>query len=245
MRGHGRTSLVLLAVAAFTAGAVIATFGGAAQDNPARGERQKRDWAEFESQFPVTDINKPEPSDPEKRAKRKARGKKYQYGGMPIERGGHITLNTEWDIELPPLPVAKSDLVVIGDVTGAEAHVSDDRTAVYSEYTIRVTEVLKNTSDAPPSVGDSLTADRQGGRVRFPNGETALQYVNGQGMPRVGGRYALFLTHADQDRGAHILTGYELRGGRVLPLDHFAAVYKEANEASFLNDLRAAVASTQ
>lgn len=250
MKGYKRTSLVLLVVATVMAGVVVAAFSVPAQDESARDKQQKRDWAEFERQFPVTDIDKPEPSDPEKRVKRKAKGKKYEYGGMSIERGGVITLNTEWDIGLPPLPIAKSDLVVIGEVTGVEAHVSDDRTAVYSEYTIQVTEVLKNTSSAPLSEGSLLTADRQGGRVRFPSGRTTVLYIPGQRMPRVGRRYALFLTRDEQEQSLHILTGYELRGGRVFPIDNpaehpIATKYKEADETAFLNDLRAAVAGAQ
>lgn len=160
--------------------------------------------------------------------------------------------NTEWDIGLPALPVAKSDLVLIGEVTDAQAYLSNDKTAVYSEFTIRVDEALKNISNITLGQGSSLIAERQGGRVRFPSGHTTLQLVRGQGMLRVGRRYTLFLTHNNQDQSTSILTGYELRTGRVFPIDNpaggqhpVASVYKEADETAFLNDLRAAVANVQ
>lgn len=253
MRGYERITLALLITSAVVVGAVITTFGVPGQNNSASGKRQRFDWAEFKSQFPETDINKPEPNDPVKRARRQGRGKKYDYGGIPIsENGDTITVNNEWDIGLPALPVIKSDLVLIGEVTDAQAYLSNDKTAIYSEFTIRVNEVLKNTTTLTLTEGSSLSADRQGGRVRFPSGHITLQYVSGQGMPRVGRRYALFLTHHDEERGAHILTGYELRGGRVFPIDNpaggqhsIATVYKEADETSFLKDLRTAVANAQ
>lgn len=46
------------------------------------------------------------------------------------------------------MPAAKSDLVVIGEVTDAQAYVSEGKDWVYSEFTIRVDDVLKNTSKA-------------------------------------------------------------------------------------------------
>jgi hypothetical protein len=41
------------------------------------------------------------------------------------------------------LPTHISNAVVIGEVTDAKAYLSEDRTSVYSEFTIRVGEVLK------------------------------------------------------------------------------------------------------
>jgi hypothetical protein len=247
MQSYKRIPLALLIVSAVMVGTVIATFNAPAQDNSARGKQQRLDRAEFETQFPVTDINKPEPSDREKRARRQARGKKHDNAGIHITEGSDtITVNTEWDIGLPALPVAKSDLILIGEVTDVEAYLSNEKTAVYSEFIIRVDEVLKNTSNLAPTQGSSLIADRQGGRVRFPSGHTTLLFVQGQGMPRVGRRYALFLTHTGQEQSANILTGYELRGGRVFPIDSpVGKQYKEAEETIFLNNLRTAVADAQ
>ncbi len=248
MRGYKRTSLALL-IASTTAGVVVAlaTFRVPAQNNSAPGQQQKFDRAEFESQFPVTDIDEPEPSDPKKRVRRRARGKKFDNAGIRItEKGDTITVNTEWDIGLPALPVTKSDLVLIGEVVEVEAYVSSEKTGVYSEFLIRVDEVLKNTSNLALAHGSSLIADRQGGRVRFPSGHTTLLFVQGQGMPRVGRRYALFLMYDSQQKSSNILTGYELRGGRVFPIDnHVGRQYTEVEETNFLANVRNAVGSAQ
>ena len=38
-------------------------------------------------------------------------------------------------------------------------------------------------------------------------------------MPRHGGRYVVFLNHVDKDDNLSILTAYELRDDRVVPMD--------------------------
>ena len=244
---------LLLVIGAVIVGAAIATSGVPAQDNSAAGKQQPVGKTEFESQFPLVDFKKPEPSDQRKRARWQAKGKKYKSIGLSVtEESELITVNSEWDVGLPALPVAKSDLVVIGEVVAAEALLSESKDWVYSEFTIRVGEVLKNTSKVTLSQGSSITADRDGGGVRFPSGRVTIQYIVGQGMPRVGRRYTLFLTSDDEGQSFHILTAYELRGGRVVPVDDpaggthpIAVKYRGADEESFLSDLRSAVDNSQ
>lgn len=241
---------LLLTVCALIVGAAIAISGGPAQNHSTPGQWQKADRAEFESQFPITDANKPGPSDPKKHAKWKAKSKKYKGMGPPITGEGEtITINDEWDIGLPALPVSKSDMVVVGEVVDAQAYMTEGKDWIYSEFSVRVEEVLKNVSNVTLTLGSSIDVNRDGGRVWFPSGRITLQYTAGQGMPRLGQRYALFLSLDTQDQGAHILTGYQLRGGRVFPLDNPAgpstAEYKGVDERSFLNDLRAAIANAQ
>ncbi len=64
-------------------------------------------------------------------------------------------------------------------------------------------------------------------------------------MPRVARRYVLFLTHNSPGghyEGLYILTGHELRNGRVFPLDrlgpaHPITTYTNTDETKFLYDL--------
>ena len=73
-------------------------------------------------------------------------------------------------------------------------------------------------------------------------------------MPRVGGRYLLFLTHDfetpnDTGKDFYLLTGYELRDGQVRLLDdtrpgHPITRYDGATETTLLNDLFNTVAKT-
>lgn len=255
MRGHKRTILlffVMLTVVAITS---LATSRGQDHNQSSRDEQQKIDKKEFESQFPIAHYATPEPADPEKRAKRQAKGKKYNVAPVPVDEHSVTIFSTlDWDTGLPSLPVTKSHAIVIGSVIDAQAYLSDDKTGVYSEFTIEIDEILKNDSRTPLIPGSSIVAERSGGRVRFPSGHITLSHTRGQGMPRVGRRYVLFLTHdfplvGFQEQDFYILTGYELKAGRVGLLDnpsqHPITEQNGKDEASFLNQLRTTIAAPQ
>jgi len=97
-------------------------------------------------------------------------------GMMPpiTEEGITITITDEWDIGLPELPVSKSDMVIIGEVVDEQAYMSEGKDWIYSEFTVRVEEVLKNASNLRPTAGSSIDVNRDGGRIRFPSGRTTL-----------------------------------------------------------------------
>lgn len=144
---------------------------------------------------------------------------------------------------------------MLGEVVDAQAYLTEDRTSVISEFTIRVEDILKNNPLAPFSVGDSITGNRGGGGVRFPSGKLIRRGQHGKPLPRVGRQYLLFLRRVGDGGGDYeIITAYELRGGRVHPLDGLSLVntaqpayaayqkYRDADAATFLNDVRDAVA---
>jgi hypothetical protein len=128
-----------------------------------------------------------------------------------------LPTNTHWWIGLSALPMDQSDLVVMGNITNREAHLSDDRTGIYSEFTVLVSDVFKDTSKAI-AAGVSIAVNRVGGGVRFRSGRTQTYSVSGQGMPHAGAQYVLFLQKSPEGDMV-ILTGYELLYGRVVPLD--------------------------
>lgn len=97
---------------------------------------------------------------------------------------------------------------------------------------------------------DTVVTERPGGGVQFKSGKIQRYRISEQGMPRVGRRYVLFLQKGDQESDFYILTGYELRAGRVIPLDGFDskegnkfqfAVYEGVDENAFLTTVREAV----
>jgi hypothetical protein len=116
------------------------------------------------------------------------------------------------------LPADKSDLIVEGTVTDSAAFLSNDKGAVYSEITVRVSDVLKDTSDLIVRNGDSIVTERFGGRVKYPNGQIVRYGFVGQGSPAKGKNYLFFLSRAEQGN-YNILTAYELQGGKVQALD--------------------------
>lgn len=154
----------------------------------------------------------------------------------------------DWDRDLPAIPTGKSSAIVIGTVTKSEAYLTEDQTAIYSEFTVSVDTVVKNDLGNPIGTGRSITIERNGGRVRMPSGKIIVSWTSHQKMPQVGSRYALFLTHdfetnGDTGKDFYLLTGYLIQGGRVFPLDDTASgrAYTDVTESSFLNDLLSSV----
>lgn len=120
--------------------------------------------------------------------------------------------------DISDLPGDKSDLVVEGTVTDSAAFLSNDKGAVYSEITVHVTDVLKNSSNLNVRNGDSIVTERFGGRVKYPNGQIVRYGIVGQGSPAKGRNYLFFLSRAGQGN-YNLLTAYELQGNKVLALD--------------------------
>ena len=207
---------------------------------------QEQDIKDYAKQFPIAEVSAPEPADLEERTRREAVNKKYDDALMPLnEQTSIIANNTHWTGPLTALPVEKSQVIVIGEILNARAYLSSDKTGVYSEFTIRVDEVLKDDSNLKVTAGRSLVADRPGGRVKYPSGHLTLSFVNNQGMPLPGQRYVLFLTRDEQQTNFDILTGYQLKADRVALLDsppqHPITRYKGADIHTFLNELRTAI----
>jgi hypothetical protein len=192
-------------------------------------------------------------SDPKERARWQAKSRKYntKHAARINESLDQIFQIVDWDSGLPAFPVAQSAAIVIGQITDTRAYLSEDGTNIYSEFSIQVDEILKNDFLNPLTTGVSLIAEREGGRVRFPSGKIITARVNHQNMPRTGRRYVFFLrrtisTESDSD-GIHLLTAYELREGRVFPLDnvlegHPISQYKGKTDQEFLTELRAVIA---
>jgi hypothetical protein len=192
-----------------------------------------------ENRFPIADYAAPEPSDPAERSKRQARGKRYDKSHWNIYPNSQssVARTHALDFNLPALPFARSSAVIVGQITDAKAYLSNDKTGVYSVFSVQVDEVIKNSSQLSLATGSLIEVERDGGRVRFPNGRTLIYVATN--MPQVGLRYVLFLTNAQ------ILTGYELREGKVYPLDDLPNLhtYENADETTFLTQLHTAAKS--
>jgi hypothetical protein len=160
---------------------------------------------------------------------------------------------SHWDEALPALPAGRSALVVLGEVIDAKAYLSNDQTGVYSEFTVRVERVLKNDKGSSVFPGEFITTERWGGRVIFPSGR-AITYGNrGQGMPQLGQEYLFFLERNPEQY--NLLTAYQLRSGKVQPLDGRSApggedsewggnAFKGKTVDEFLHDVESAIAKS-
>lgn len=119
----------------------------------------------------------------------------------------------------PAIPAAKSDVVIIGEVTKAEAFLTEDKTSIYSEFAVKIGGVLKNSTFQAINTGDLITISRGGGGVRFPSRKVMYRLFDGKPMPRVKGEYVFFLRYDNEAKDYPIITGYELIDGKVVPLD--------------------------
>ena len=203
--------------------------------------------AEIEAEFPSVAFDEPEEPDETKRAKRRAKDERYDGKHMvqenPSKSSAGSVLVNDWAMGLPSLPTAQSEVVVVGEVTDAQAHMSNDRSGVYSEFAVRVEEVLKNSTDAQLTSGSAIVLERQGGMVKHAPDNSRTYEIRGQGFPRKGRRYVFFLNSVGQELDYKIVTGYELRGNKVVLLDTAPPfrVYAGADEATFLNTVREAI----
>lgn len=205
-----------------------------------------------ESQFPLADEAAPEPSTQAERTKKINKERKYKKYTDTVGPGVTVaSVHYHWPPGFPTLPVAQSDAVVIGNVSSARAYLTSDKNAVYSEFAIHLSKVLKNDSRTPLSPGDSIVAARPGGRVRYTSGHVSRFSLTGHGMPRVMRQYVFFLTRDNQEEDDyHVVTGYELRNGRIFPLDTTTSsdtdfdAYINMDEAAFFNQLSTALAQS-
>ncbi len=218
MRGHNRKTHGFL-IFVFMATPIIALTVG----QTGKGPTVSKEQTVRQRELPIVDFNAPQPTDAKMLAKRQARANRYdRHSSQRIEEAPWISgriWTTHWYSGLSALPITDSDTVIIGRVTHAEAHLSNDKTSIYSEFNIQLEEVLKDGPNPSISVSGTVSAERLGGAVRFPSGSIQRYETRGQGMPRVGGRYLLFLKRLDQEPNFSIITGYDLSGPTVSPLD--------------------------
>jgi len=210
-------------------------------------KKQQSETPDF-SNFPIVDLTAQSPTEPKTKAIRDFKARKYskKYGKAIGEETDQIFSTSDWDIRLPALPVQRSAAVIIGTVCGAAAYLTPDKTGVYSEFAVKVDSILKEDPKKQLTGGDTISVERNGGRVRMPSGKIAVSWTNHQDMPKVGSRYVFFLTHDFEVAGDtyddfYLLTGYELKDGKVFPLDksprQSVLDYKGTAESSFLTDL--------
>jgi hypothetical protein len=209
-------------------------------------DRQQKKQAELDSQFPVADYDAAESTTPDETTKRRVKNSRYDRRRFvskdPAPRVSESARILE-GYDVPAIPSAKSDLIVVCDVLGAAAHLSNDKSGIYTELRIKVAEVIKNSSPAQLGQGAEITVEREGGIVRYSNGHRRLYHLAEEGMPRVGRRYVLFLSSVPNSQDNSILTGYELSEAGVVPVDssrHFAAYRGHAVDA-FLDLIRASL----
>ncbi len=209
----------LLMMALLTASAILLSFTGTLAQK-----------SKVTNQEPTVESSASESSD----AKRQAKGRRYDRAksGPILELGpdvDELPLNGHWFMGIPALPIAQSDV---------------SRSTVYSEFSVYIDDVLKNSSGPQTlNAGATIIVERLGGAVRFPSGKVQHYQVSRQGLPQTGEKYVLFLKCNGEDYD--IVTGYWVNAGQVSPLDGHGDLpfgkYEGKTVDSFLSELRNAI----
>lgn len=165
-------------------------------------------------------------------------------GAEPLSANVHAWLR------MPALPVEESNVIILGKVTDRRTILMDDRFGIYSEFSIKISEIFKDDLSGL-SIDQVLTVSRPGGAVRFSSGKIQKYTIANQGYPQQDKAYVLFLKR-DELGDYSILTGYEINGSVVQPLDgkrnlpknepdNQFGIYRGVSLESFRNALRKAL----
>jgi hypothetical protein len=101
-----------------------------------------------------------------------------------------------------------------------EAHLSTDKTRIYTESHVYVEDFLKLPSDQKPARENERVIDQIGGVLKLPSGQVIrdASRIDFLGGTRVGGRYVLFAKMIHHRKDLTLIRGYELRERRVFKL---------------------------
>jgi hypothetical protein len=169
--------------------------------------------------FPVADFNESDSDTEVGRAKKEKRQRFDAWpfvGSKPQLWVAERAVSNEGYFDFPALPVSESDIILVATVSKSEAHVSENKRGVFSEFNLVIESVLKTNQDLKE--GSQLTVNRVGGYVKYPNGQQILIRVMGVNMPQVGSRYLFFLSTRKKPDFI-IKTAYELTPQGVEALD--------------------------
>jgi hypothetical protein len=178
----------------------------------------------------------------------------YDDPGALADGGTESTISTIIDYIIPPssdppgIP-ASVTAVVIGTVLSGNSFISKNHSAVYSDYQIRIDEILKPDAAASLVVGSEVVGSRAGGAIHFPSGHRTNFLILGHGLPEIGSEYVLFLWKAVPNQPVWEIasdSGYQLKNGRVYALDEVNERYYDSMSASvFLDLVKKAIVASQ
>lgn len=197
---------------------------------------------EKKRKYPIADYDEPDLTDPKKNQARKEKKLRHNNFKMvaknPPDWQAELSVINEGAFDFAALPVAESTFVLLGEVKAAEAHLSENKKNVYSEFTVSVTKVFK-TANSSIIEGSEITVDRVGGFVRYPNGRTVLYRFASENMPTVGEKYVFFIT-SPNTQDLKILTAYHVDPSGVAPLDNSPQFerYRGVTQEVFLQNLQ-------
>ena len=174
--------------------------------------------------------------------------KRYDSHGWVFESVHPVTAGVGRVTEDPPpplFPIDDSTLILVGEVIKANAFLSNDKKCVYTEFTIQVDDVLKN-SDSNKAEPKKVIADREGGVVVYPNGQRVMYQDSSLGLPRLGSQYLFFLKKDDESLNYGIITSYEMDSGSARQVERGRNFdeFKDSDKTVFIEKVRNKIAQS-
>jgi hypothetical protein len=218
MRIYGRGFTLTIALAALVFTLTILAWSGSASHSSSPQEANKQEITP-ENDVPLLDLKQAEKTSPEQLKGRKrgqslsqrTRIDELQAGVEPLPFSPH---GRQF---IPALPVEQSNAIIVGKVTERRAVLMDDKFGIYSEFSIKLSEIIKDDLGGF-FIDQVIITSRPGGAVRFPSGRIQQYTISLQGYPQQDKAYVLFLKR-DEVGDYSIVTGYEINGNVVQPLD--------------------------
>jgi hypothetical protein len=171
------------------------------------------------------------------------RGERYRIPNSTVPELGEesdqtlITVDAG-NLHRDPFPFADSDAVVVGRITKGQAHLSNDKRDIYSEFKVSVQDIIKSPSEPYLRAEDTIDIERPGGAVRLPSGKTLIRCSKDYSMPLIGKRYLLFLKYNLSTEDFRLVTGYQLEGSHVYELDDLQYAEKDRHPNELSHPLR-------
>jgi hypothetical protein len=146
-------------------------------------------------------------------------------------------------VELPPthskkdpMPFNASDAVVVGTVTAGQSYFSNDKRDIYSEFKVKLQEIIQNSDIVYLRANDSINIQRKGGAIRLPSSKVLTRAVRADSMPQIASRYLFFLKYDQSREDYAVLNGYQLAGNEVYRLDDLT--WTDSNFPELVHPLR-------
>lgn len=178
---------------------------------------------EKQKDYPVADYNAPESTDIKEREKKQKKNNRYDRKPIVLKRVTPTddTVTISGLERVPPaIPTAESSLIVIGKTLNGKASVSNNKEGLYSEFDLEIEKILKDNPQKGFQLGNTITIDRIGGYLRYPNGQKVLYKTDWQDLPETNKRYIFFLENPDESLNYRIITGYKILNGNIFALDN-------------------------
>ena len=185
-------------------------------------EQNKNPFGDF-SKYPTADYNAPEITNTAERQERIIKNRRYDKKLSVITSPAPddiAAISSDAESEPAAIPFAESKLIIIGEILSSKAFLSNEKKGIYSEYSVRIQDILKEDKQKKWQLDETITMDRAGGVVCYPNGQKMLYRNDWQNFPEVNGRYVIFLANDDEQNSNYsLLTAYRLQDGKITALD--------------------------